>query len=137
MAQLPRPASRPPIEPTVEDEPAGDPGPEGEHDRVRGAARGAGAMLGQGRVIAVVVNEHGQSEPFGHDVGEGDVDQRSVDADPHLARVAVDQRRQAEADGVDLSPCRFAGFGDRVDGHVEQGALLHPGYGPLNAVMNA
>jgi hypothetical protein len=51
--------------------------------------------------------------------------------------VAVDQRGQAEADGVDLSPRGLAGFGDRVDGHIEQGALLQPGYGPLHAVMNA
>ena len=88
-------------------------------------------------VVAVVVNEHGQSEPFGHHVGEGDVGQRSVHADPHLAGAAVDQRRQSEADGVDLGPRRLTGFGDRVDRHVEQGALLQTRYGPLNAVVNA
>jgi hypothetical protein len=94
-------------------------------------------VLGQRRVVAVVVHEHGQPEPFGHDVGEGDVGQRRVDADRHLARPAVDQRGQPEAHRVHVRPRGFAGFGHSVDGHVEQGALLQPGYGALNPVVNA
>ena len=106
-------------------------------DRVRGAPGRAGALLGQGGVVAVVVNEHGQSEPLGHHVGKGDVGQRRVHADRDLARPAVDQGGQPKAHGIHLGPCGFAGFGHRIDRHVEQGALLQPGDAALNAVMNA
>ena len=68
---------------------------------------------------------------------EGEIGQRGVDADADPAGAAVDQRGQSEADGVHLGPRRLTGFGDRLDRHIEKGALLQTGYGPLNAVMNA
>ncbi len=70
----------PAVELAAEDQAAADPGPERHHDRLAGALGGAGAVLGDGGRVAVVVDEHRQPEPLGHHVGEGDVGERQVDA---------------------------------------------------------
>ena len=94
-------------------------------------------MLGQRRVVAVVVHEHGQAEPLGHHVGEGDVRQWRVHAGGDLARPAVDQGGQPEPHRGHVGARGFAGFRDHVHRHVEQGALLQTRDGSLYAVVNA
>ena len=64
---------------SAEDQPTADPGPDRHHHDLAGANGGAGSMLGEGRHVAVVVDEHRQSEPFSHHIAKTNVLQRKVD----------------------------------------------------------
>jgi hypothetical protein len=55
----------------------------------------------------------------------------------NLARPAVDQGGQPEADRRHLRARGFAGLRHHVNDHVEQGALLQTRDGSLYAVVNA
>ena len=55
--ELRTPADRAAVDLTVEDQPAADPGPDGEHHDVRGPPPRAVEVLGQGGDVGVVVDE--------------------------------------------------------------------------------
>ena len=96
-------ADRAAVELVAQDQPAADAGADGQHHRLAGPARRAGAVLGQRGQVGVVVDEHRQAEALGHHVREPDVPEREVDRDHRGAGALVDQRRDPEADRVDLA----------------------------------
>ncbi len=95
----------------------------------------AGAMLGERRRIAVVVDEHGQPEPLGHHVPERDVGQRQVDRDHRDPGALVDQAGNPESDRLHVACRRFAHLLDSIDSHVEQRCLIETRDGPLRSVV--
>ena len=108
----------------AENQAAADAGPERQHHRLAGAARCAGPVLGQHRQVGIVVDEYGQPEPFGHDVAERHAPQREVGRADRDAGALVDQRRDPEADRLDLAAGGFAQFFHRLYGGLEQGRLV-------------
>jgi hypothetical protein len=97
-------------------------------------------VLGERRGVAVVVDEHGQPQPLGHDIGERQFVHRCVDPDDRRGRAAaaIDQRRQAEADGFDRhSAGRGAHLGDRLERHLDQRPLVEPDDRSLCAMVHA
>ena len=68
---------------------------------LRGAARRPVEVLGERRDVGVVVDEDGEAGPLGDEVANRHVVDRQVDRGDRDAAVAVDRRRDAEADGGD------------------------------------
>ena len=66
-----------------------------------------------------------------------DIDKYLADAVTRHDHKAFQEAKALQADGVDVSPRGLPRFGDRVDRHIEQGALLQTRHGALYAVMNA
>ena len=81
---------------------------------------GAGTVLGERRDVSVVVDEHGQPEPFAHQRAEADIVERQVHGDHRGAAAPVDQRRNAETDRINLARCRVNQFLNRFGNSVEQ-----------------
>ena len=69
------------VQPAVEDQPAADTGADRHDDDLVRADGGARSVLGERCEVPVIVDEHGESEPFGHDRPERKVGEVKVDGD--------------------------------------------------------
>jgi hypothetical protein len=101
VPELTRRAERAPIDLAADDHPAPDPGADRQHERVLSAHGGPEAVLGEGRAVGVVVDEHRQVEFRRHQVADRHVDERQVDRGDRDPALAVDSRGDADADGLD------------------------------------
>ena len=137
MTELGRSADPTPVWLAAENQAAADPRPERHQHDLGGAAGSAGAVLGDRRRVAVVVDEHGQPEPFGHHVAERDVGQRRVDPDDRDPVALVHQHRDPEPDRIDLATDCFADLADRLHRDVEQRPLIETRYRPLCTVVDS
>ncbi len=100
-------------------------------------AGGSRPMLGQRRHVAVVVHEHRQAQPLGHDVAEGNVGQREVHRDHAPAGPLVHQARDSEADRGDFGAGRLPSFLNGFYSDVEQRRLVKTGHGALGAMVDS
>ena len=108
VAELAGRADRAAVQLAAEDQPAADPGADRQQHRLVGAPRGARAVLGQRGQVGVVVDEHRQPEPLGHDRAERDVGERQIDGDDAAPGTLIHQARDPEADRGDLVRPRLA-----------------------------
>ena len=113
VAELATGADRAPVGLAAQDESASDSGADRHDDGLAEPARRTGPVLGQSGGIAVVVDEHGKTETLGHQIGEGNVEQRQVDGHHRDPRALVDQAGNAKADRLHLGPSRLT---DLLDG---------------------
>jgi hypothetical protein len=106
VAELRRCPRRASIRDAVEDETAADPGSEREQEQVASAPPCTEAVLGEGRRVGVVVDSDRKAESFSQNVSEIDALERNVHGRDCATAPLVDQRRDAEADGVHAVPRR-------------------------------
>ena len=90
------------VELAVEDEPAADPGADGDADRVPRAPRRAHPPLAEDRAVGVVVELGGKPEPVANDLPQRQVDPAEVGREQHDAALGVERARRADADAEDL-----------------------------------
>ena len=95
------------------------------------------SVLGDRRQVRVVVDEHGDPEPFGHDRSERKIGELKVDGDDRFPGPRVDQRGNPEADGGDLRARVLAKFVNRVLYGCEERDLVETDHVPLHAMVNA
>jgi len=124
------------VELAAQDQPAADPGADRHDHRFVRPARGAGAVLGERRHVGVVVDEHGQTEPLGHDRAERDVGKWEIDCNHTTAATLIHQARDPEAHRRDLAARRSPRFFDCFNGDIEDRGLIQPGERALYAVMD-
>src|SRR5205823_1196881 len=99
----------------AEDQPTANPGPDRHHDRFADSAGGAGPVLGDGRQIAVVIDEYGQIQALGHNVRERNVGQGEVDGDDRDPAALIDLGGDPEPDRIDLIPDGLPHFLDSIN----------------------
>ena len=118
VAELARTAGRAAVDPSAEHDPASDAGADRQHHEVVGDKPQLLVVgLGEGRDGRVVVDEHGQAEPIPEDLPQRHVGQRHVDRRHHASGFELDDRRDADADGLEVVD---AGRLEHVDELVDQ-----------------
>ena len=131
-------ADRAAVELVADDQPAADAGPDRQHHRLARAPRGAGAVLGERGRVRVVVHEHGQPDPLGHHVAEGDARPAAGGRRSPPSRCAGrsgpgsrSRRRRSRRRSTRAASC------DRVQRRVEQRRLVETGHRALRAMVHA
>src|SRR5205814_2115870 len=84
---------RPAVQAPVDDQPAADPGSDRQHGGVPRPLRDAESVLSEEGDVGVVVDQHRQPEPLGHEV-----------ADRHVRELEVDGHDREPAGAVDRTP---------------------------------